>query len=74
MAISICVAGASYAARPAYASASGAGSALRSSLPFAVSGHWAISTYALGTMYSGSPACSAARRVSAVTSPVCAQR
>ena len=44
------VAGGSYSARPSCAPPSGAGSALRSSLPLLVNGHARTSTYAVGTM------------------------
>ena len=57
---SACVRGATYSCR---AAASGAGSAARSSLPFAVSGSVSIATNAVGTMYSGSRARSASRSV-----------
>ena len=55
--------GASYA-RAAYASPSGAGSALRSSLPLGVSGSASSCTNAAGTMYSGSSASRCARSAS----------
>ena len=52
--------GGSYA-RAAYAAPSGAGSALRSSFPLAVSGNDSSRTYAAGTMYSGNTADRCAR-------------
>ncbi len=65
-ACSVSLAGASWPPR-AYASPSGAGSAPRSSFPFAVSGRLSRRTYAAGTMCSGSRSASDARSASAST-------
>ena len=51
------------------AAATGGGSAARSTLPFGFSGSASSTTYALGTMWSGSRACSAARTAETSTSP-----